>query len=117
MREKIVSVSFLTDVALLNFDLSRLISCLAIAGEGNSRIRRARIKLELNSDCHAIFKNPPDIVKVKVEDYSQSFNNFNGTTPIEFTFDHNVQVTTAEDYTQPETRRFEVSVNANIPVV
>lgn len=115
MREKIVSVSFLTDVALLNFDLSRLISCLAIAGEGNSRIRRARIKLELNSGCHAIFKNPPDIVKVKVEDYSQSFNNFNGTTPIEFTFDHNVQVTTAEDYTQ--TRRFEVSVNANIPVV
>ena len=55
---------------------------------------------------------PPEIVKV--ENYIKSFDNSKGDAPIEFTFNHPVQVTTADDYTQ--TQRFDVSVNANIPV-
>jgi hypothetical protein len=66
----------------------------------------------LKDDWHVIMTNPPDIVKV--EDYNQSFQNFDGQDPIEFTFEHNVQVTTSDDYTQ--TRGFDVGVNADIPV-
>ena len=78
--------------------------------KGYSKIRRARNNMK--SDWHPIKENPAEIVKV--ENYNQSFDNSNGDAPIEFTFNHSVQVTTAEDYTQ--TQRFEVSVNANIPV-
>ena len=49
-----------------------------------------------------------------MEDYSQPFNNLNGTAPIEVTFDHTVPVTNIEDYAQ--VTGFVVSVNDDIPV-
>jgi hypothetical protein len=66
----------------------------------------------LKSDWRAIGTDPPDTVKE--EEYNESFANFDGDSPLTVTFEHTVEIITAEDYTQ--TQRFEVSVNANIPV-
>ena len=66
----------------------------------------------MKSEWHPIIVNPPE--KVKEETYSKSFDNFDGKVPVEFNFDHTAQVKTEEVYTQ--TQRFDVSVNANIPV-
>ena len=66
----------------------------------------------MHTDWHVTKIDPP--VLVKEEQYNQSFNNFDGTSPIVFDFDHTVQVTTSEDYTQTE--GFDISVNVDIPV-
>jgi hypothetical protein len=47
-------------------------------------------------------------------DYSQEFDNFDGTDDLTVQFDADVSVTTATDYTL--TQSFDVSVNLNIPV-
>ena len=64
-------------------------------------------------EWHPLEVYPPEIVKEETYD-SKPFDNFNGEVPIVSNFDHTAQAKTAEVYNQ--TQKFDVSVNANIPV-